>query len=324
MSIQENISSGESLLDELRKARSTVSVYKVEISTLASDLNKIIVVVEGKDDPGVYKVWLKQIFSSAAYRKFHFKKAGDKKSVFDLRDSTVNLPDFKNNILFIVDHDFDYDQGRGSHSNQLILDRYSIENYLYSSEMLDEILECSFFIEDESERARLCGKFNSDLRSLLDSIDDLSYLLYWTVKNKEKPFQMKKEKNDFSKHLIEEDKSIVLKKDIDIIDKMVNQISRERIELILKDNSLKENFDDLVPKEFFYRGKFIAGFFDKWIELILKDCNSENPQIVTEKSKDKVKFIPQNHDLSFYASKVIIPEIIKNFFNEKYNELQAS
>ncbi|MDI2702004.1 hypothetical protein, partial [Acinetobacter baumannii] len=45
------------IVDELRSARNNISVYKTEVSGISSDIDKIVIVVEGKDDPGVYRVW---------------------------------------------------------------------------------------------------------------------------------------------------------------------------------------------------------------------------------------------------------------------------
>ena len=75
------------IVDELRASRENTSVYKAEVSSTSSDVDKIVIVVEGKDDPGVYRVWLKHVLPDNICKKINFTKAGDKKKVLD----TLNL-----------------------------------------------------------------------------------------------------------------------------------------------------------------------------------------------------------------------------------------
>ncbi|EPQ6588553.1 hypothetical protein MWU73_003599, partial [Acinetobacter baumannii] len=76
------------IVDELRSARNNISVYKTEVSGISSDIDKIVIVVEGKDDPGVYRVWLKQVLPDTIYKKIYITKAGDKKSVLSTLTTT--------------------------------------------------------------------------------------------------------------------------------------------------------------------------------------------------------------------------------------------
>lgn len=304
-------------VDELRASRSNPSVYKTEISSISSNLDKIAIVVEGKNDPGVYRVWMKQILPANIYKKINITKAGDKKSVLTALTSTLGTGHYKNNIYFIVDHDFN---GNCDiiHDNLLVLNAYSIENYIFTKEMVFELLECNFYLEDDSIRDFLSNKYHDDLISFLPKISNLNFLIYYAVLHHEKPFQLKKEKQDFSKHLEITTESCDFKSGIEIIEKLIHNITPERIKEILNFHEIKEIFNSFENIHLFYRGKFIEGFFDKWISMLIEDSKSTRPNLLPEKPLETIKFNPSVQDLSFYASKVRIPSEIESFFNKHF------
>ncbi|ENZ0764611.1 DUF4435 domain-containing protein, partial [Acinetobacter baumannii] len=289
------------IVDELRSARNNISVYKTEVSGISSDIDKIVIVVEGKDDPGVYRVWLKQVLPDTIYKKIYITKAGDKKSVLSTLTTTLGSGRYKDNIYFIVDHDFNGNLGFYN-KNLLVLNAYSIENYIFTKEMVWELLECNFHIENDSLKNSLAEKYHNDLLNFLPKISDLNFLIYYAVLYKEKPFQLKKEKQDFSKHLDFTTTKIDFKSGVDIISKLIQNVISERIQEILSFSDTRKNFNKLQPINLSYRGKFIEGFFDKWILMLIEDSKSQNPKFFPEKSSQVIRFNPSVQDLSFYAS----------------------
>lgn len=309
------------IVDELRASRENTSVYKAEVSSTSSDVDKIVIVVEGKDDPGVYRVWLKHVLPDNICKKINFTKAGDKKKVLDTLNTTIGSGKFIDNIYFIVDHDFNGDLGV-KNKNLLVLDAYSIENYIFTKEMVYELLECSFHIEDYNLRHDLSEKYHNDLLNFLPKISGLNFLIYYAVIYNEKPFQLKKEKNDFSKHLEITTSMTGFKSDINIISKMIHNICPDRIQQILGLVEEKEDFNNLKPIHLYYRGKFIEGFFDKWIKMLIEDSKAENSILISPKLSQPVNFCPSTQDLSFYASKVRVPTVIESFFSNNLLKLE--
>lgn len=301
-------------VDEMRSYRTNPSVYKVEIASTSSDLDKIVVVVEGRNDPGVYRVWFKHFLPNDICKKINFNKAGDKKKVLEVLKKTVGSDKFKKNIYFIVDHDFNGNLDVID-ENLLVLDAYSIENYIFTKDMVEEILECNFHIEDAEFRKILSTKYHENLLSFLSRISDLNFLIYYAVNYNERPFQMRKEKNDFSKHLQIEPNSCEIKSGINIIEKLIHNISPDRVQEILELSEERIGFNNLQPIHLYYRGKFIEGFFDKWIEMLVQDINSSSPELFHSKPDQAIKFSPSTQDLSFYASKMRVPLIIESFFS---------
>jgi len=309
-----NPDKSSNIVEELRASRNSTSVYKTEVSSTSSDVDKFVVVVEGKDDPGVYRVWLKQVLPDNIYKKINITKAGDKKAVLATLKSTLGSGNYIDNIYFIIDHDFNGNLGVNS-KNLLVLDVYSIENYIFTKEMVYELLECNFHLEDDSLKLTLSEKYHTDLLDFLPKISDLNFLIYYAVNYKENPFQLKKEKNDFSKNLEVVSDSIDIKNGVNIISKLIHNISSERIEEILKFSEIRESFNTLQPIHLSYRGKFIEGFFDQWISMLVKDSNSDNPILFSQKFSQKIRFNPLVQDLSFYASKIRVPSKIESFFS---------
>ena len=303
-----------SIVDELRAARKNISVYKTEVSSTSSDVDKIVIVVEGKDDPGVYRVWLKQVLPNSIYKKISITKAGDKKAVLATLESTLGSGNYIDNIYFIVDHDFNGNLGVNN-KNLLVLDAYSIENYIFTKEMVYELLECNFHIEDNNLKLILAEKYHNDILGFLPKISDLNFLIYYAVIYKESPFQLKKEKQDFSKHLEVTENIVKFKDGINILSKLVHNILSERIQEILSFSEIKKDFNRFQPIYLSYRGKFIEGFFDKWILMLIEDSKAQNPILFPEKFSQAIKFNPSVQDLSFYASKIRVPAEIESFFS---------
>ena len=67
-----------------------------------------------------------------------------------------------NGVFYFIDHDFDGARGQDIDETIFVTDRYSVENYLVSREVLEELLKDEFHLDGLPEvRRRVVALFNT-------------------------------------------------------------------------------------------------------------------------------------------------------------------
>ncbi len=101
-----------------------------------------IAAIEGKDDVGVWNVWIKRCGFEGP---LELLPCGNKAKVFKLREAIQrNKATTTDNVIFIVDRDYDDWAGNSKEDNTFVTDRYSIENYFICSNVIEHILNTKF------------------------------------------------------------------------------------------------------------------------------------------------------------------------------------
>ncbi len=101
-----------------------------------------IAAVEGREDVGVWKVW----FVRCGFDDhIELLPCSGKKKVFKLREILKrNKKNRADNVIYIVDRDYDDWAGHPPEDDIFMTDRYAIENYFVCSRVLDHVLNNNF------------------------------------------------------------------------------------------------------------------------------------------------------------------------------------
>lgn len=159
--------SNNSYVNRLRAARTSESVIKTRFVTLfgASD-GRPIFVFEGDDDKVVYGRWIRRIHATICYEVFVCK---GKKAVSVLkRIIDRDLSSIGDGTYFFVDRDFDDLTMFDNDIRVFMTDRYSVENYMVSPDVLDSVLRDEFPLDGQPGlRAAIVEIFRSDYSDFL-------------------------------------------------------------------------------------------------------------------------------------------------------------
>ena len=133
----------EAEVEALRDARGSAAELKVRLVSLRSELPQgLIFVFEGDDDRGIYLSWFRQIDAQVRYEPF---SCGGKAGVLRLWDAVKrDINGLSEDVYFFVDRDFDDLRGAVADNSIYMTDCYSVESYLVTRDVLDQILKVEF------------------------------------------------------------------------------------------------------------------------------------------------------------------------------------
>lgn len=126
-----------------REKRGSASVSFARFLEIRAAMPEVpIAAVEGRDDLGVWKVWFVR---SGLEDHIELLPCSGKEKVFELREILRrNKRQKVDNVIYLVDRDYDDWAGHEPSSDVFITDRYSIENYFVCERVLDHILNNQF------------------------------------------------------------------------------------------------------------------------------------------------------------------------------------
>lgn len=273
---------------------------------LLNENKKNIFFLEGQDDIKYYNFRFKTHSS-----EFHFFDSGGKKNVIKACEYINSKYNGKLKIKFFIDKDFDELHTK---NNLFVTPCYSIENLYVSNVVFEEILKCEFNLnkyseEDRKDFKKLCELYSERQKEFLCHIDDLMFWFFLHSSKKECDLSKLKDRL-FSKTdpLIRISLNKVTKNyDFDTLRRYTEN------PLDFTEEDIK-NYTNLVSKKskiYFYRGKYILEFFEKFIRILLQEINKKNSTILTKKRKINLQF-PDN-TLSLFAQYSITPNCLEYF-----------
>src|ERR1700726_4108381 len=135
-------------IEKLKASRKSPAVLKTKFVVLRGQLpHCAIFAFEGDSDKPVYYQWVKQLRPDLSYEPF---VCGGKKQVFQLREVLArDLGGLSSRVYFFVDRDFDDLAGNDSDAVTFMTDRYSVENYLVTTRVFEELLKDEFHCHAE-------------------------------------------------------------------------------------------------------------------------------------------------------------------------------
>lgn len=155
-------------VEKLKRARSSPAVLKLKLAKLRSeDPNVPIFAFEGDDDKIIYYQWVRRSKPEMSYESFPCNGKDQLLALLDsVRDDMTGLADA---VYFFVDRDFDELKGRSPGDDVFVTEHYSVENYLVSSDVLEEILKIEFHCHANKEtRDEIIKIFNRTYDEFLE------------------------------------------------------------------------------------------------------------------------------------------------------------
>lgn len=289
-------------LSKMREARSVPAVILQEHNKFrSSHPNKLMMAVEGDSDCIFYQTMVSKYTSNLDSICF---PCSGKKAVLSLRKSLKESKVNAEKICFFVDHDFD---GIGDHAPSFDLyctPTYSIENIMVSKTVLQSLLKTELKCNDhnaDKDVDSVCERFEKLLNQYFDAMKEVNLLIFVSRKKGVSISLRDKKINKFISVSVEEIKNL------------------NQAKILLNDNSLitnkdmetwQDDFETLKPLEN-WRGKYLLDFFLKFLKLVAKDRNSENPSLFVEKKN--VSFDPYPNSIRLLASICEAPQCLIDF-----------
>lgn len=289
----------------LISARNKSAVLKQDLLIFASsiDISSKIFAFEGVNDKRAYYQWIKKINPKIKYEEYECECKNNVLTLFDsIKNDQTGL---QKRTYFFVDKDFDMLNGRELNEKIFMTDKYSIENYLVSPEILDDILKIDFHCNGNVKiRKETYDIFKKSFDEFLESSKEVNFRIYASKLLKIKRINPIDESID-KFCIIHLDK----KEKIDHAPSLIIPLESEPAPDKIKELKLK--FDNLEPDKD-YRGKYILKFFINWLKLLRIDRISD--QSIHFKNIPKSKF-KISGDISFenLLSKSIGPSGLKDF-----------
>lgn len=272
----------DTVKENLILARNKSAVHKQKFLIFASsiNINSKIFAFEGVNDKRAYYQWIKNINPKITYEQY---ECGCKNNVLSLFDSIKkDKTGLKNRTYFFIDKDFDSLNGRAPNEYIFVTDKYSIENYLVSPEILDDLLKVDFHCNGCTKTREVIFEiFEKSFKQFLKSSEEINFRIYVSKKlgiNRTDHVNEKIEK--FC--LIHLDKTDQVKHNPALLIPLEFEPATDNLE------ELRSNFNNLEPKND-YRGKFILKFFINWLKLLRIDRVSDQPRFFTNIPKSKFK-----------------------------------
>ncbi|MDN3273377.1 DUF4435 domain-containing protein [Frankia sp. RB7] len=261
--------SNDEYVNKLRAARERPAVLKVKLASVrSSNPGCLVFAFEGDADKGAYFQWVKRLRSDLVYEPF---PCGGKRQVLEFREMLKrDLGDLAARVYFFIDRDFDEFRGFDADpATTFATDQYSIENYLVTREVLEELLKDEFHCHAEPDvRSKCLDVFDKRLAEFLAATEAINFRLFIARRN---GFVLKKHLptriNGIAQVALDAVNPVAIGPEKIVI--FDEQVTIERFQ------ALKEDFAALNPP-MHYRGKFKLLFFMKWLELLAADRAAQN------------------------------------------------
>lgn len=286
-----------------KKSRSVIKTeFAQSVSAIPADVK--VFCVEGPGDRVVYYHWVKKICPQLSYE---FYQCGNKDKVLQLFDALeIDRTGVGNRVYFFVDRDFDDLQGRLGNERVFMTDKYAVENYLVTSEVLNDILALEFHCNGApAVRSAIIGLFERVYEEHLAATRELNFRAYVA---KLLGFPRVRPYPERIGQISNVELSAVGQLEVDLAQVIIWQRDLTEEE----ERKFRESFDALVPKDR-YRGKFALCFFTRWLELLRVARQSANCELFTPLPLPENK-INGNFSLETIAPKAAPPEKLYQFF----------
>jgi len=292
-------------ITRLRESRDATSVLKMRLINLRGRIpGRPILVFEGDDDKVVYGRWIPRIRSNFYYAAFVCKGKRGVASVQKICDE--DLGSLHKDVYLFIDRDYDDDVQFRSSQQLFMTDRYSVENYLVSGEVVNSIARDEF----------PCHEYPDLVQSIVAQFErDYSDFLRETFEINRRLFKYRRLKIDPPKSIptkVAHFASVAIGaigiSSLDIEDTLpsIHAIPRRL------DEDLCSEFDGLNP-QLRYRGKNSFLFLLKWLELLAADFDGKSGIFDGLRIAGKVR--KKEFTLGAFASKSSMPLGLASFIN---------
>lgn len=298
MSDQFSAADGEAYIHRMKAARKGTAVLKSRLVTLRSAIPRCpIFAFEGNEDKIVYHHWINRIRPGLKYEPF---PCGGKTYVLQLKEiAERDLSNLSDGLYFFVDRDFDDLRGKASSSVIFMTDAYSVENYLVSEHVLEELLKNEFHCHALPEkRNEVIQLFKRVYKQFLQVTRETNYRLFLARRLQ---IELNAHLTDKISHLASltvDSVAAGTRPATDLI-RVAREASHD------ERSTLEPEFNDLDPNKR-YRGKFALLFFSKWLEHLANDRNDPNPKYFLP-IEDGGKANAHGLNLGSFASKSEFP-----------------
>ncbi len=299
--------SDDAYVTRLRAARERPAVLKVKLASVrSSNPSCLIFAFEGDADKGAYFQWIKRLHADLVYEPF---PCGGKRQVLEFREMLKrDLGGLAARVYFFIDRDFDdFRDFDSDPTTTFATDQYSIENYLVTRKVLEELLKDEFHCHAEPVVRNTCLEvFDKVLAEFFVAAEAVNFRLFIARKS---GFTLKKNLpsriNSVAQIALNAVTPIAIGPEKIVV--FDEQVSVERF------ISLKEEFAKLNPQKH-YRGKFHLLFFQKWLELLAADRAAQK-SIHFDKLKSPKGVNSGGITISALASKSETPIGLKEFLD---------
>lgn len=300
-------------IDEMREGRSSYTSIYMEFLSAKYDLLKdsieIIFFLEGKDDIKYYKSKFEMLLKEKKYTHF---TVGGKKNVLRLKEYMEKKEESDFVFKFMVDKDFEKTLKQ---RNLYVTPYYSIENFYISTDVFKKILETNFSLnkykkEDKEDFERIMELYKERKKEYLDALDEIIKFYYHqkingvNLSNINEITKTKKPLIKISLDKIEK------KYDLEILKtKVPNFIELEEMESSFSNLKIRKN-----QRKYYYRGKYLLEFLEKFVTLLIQDANSSEGKYFS--NKKNVSSNVTGNILSVFSSCSETPICLKNFLEK--------
>lgn len=294
-------------LRALSAAKDAVAVTKVEFAAFASAIpdDVKIFAYEGVADKIIYYHWLAKVGLDIACEPYVCKNKRNTLNLFYvLSEDLTGLGD---RVYYFVDHDFDGLQGRSPHFRIFCSDRYSVENFLVSSRVLEDLLTIDFHCHGYPVvRARVVDVFNDVYRQFLDITKKVNFRIFLARKLRIRQLDDLPERINQLAHV---ELQTVREGGVSVND----LVKLEREPTQEETAALAAEFE-AIPPEHGYRGKFALVFFIKWLGLLREDRISSGSILFS--SVPQTEFaVNGGFSLASLAPKAMVPDGLPAFLS---------
>jgi len=293
----------ENLLEEMIAARERAVVQKTALITFRSfDPDTVVFVFEGVDDKIVYSKWIGRLRPDLRYEPL---PCGNKKKALGLHDAVLrDRNGLGRGVYFFVDRDFDDLQDCQPHETIFMTDFYSVENYLVSPSVVEEVLKTDFHCHGRPDiRGPIISHFQKALSDFNQVSEAVNRRLFVARRAKLDTGSAPSKVKDFANISIEQVSGGPKSADELIV--YNSEPSPEKL------SELHSKFDELSPIER-YRGKYLKAFLDKWLELLSADYVAD-PSIHFSQISRVEKVKQSEFQLGGLASKSPVPVGLPDF-----------
>lgn len=305
---REDLSTQDELVERLKKARGAPAVAKMKLLRIRETDSEIFVFVfEGIDDKIVYAQWINRVCPEFRYEPL---TCDGKRNLLAFRDSLRKDQNGLNaRVIFFVDRDFDDLSGREAGDDIFMTDYYSVESYLVSDRVLDQLLKTGFHCDSyPAVRIRVINLFKLAYDRFLEEFKEVNFRIF--IARREK-IEIEDEKNNLAK----------LWRDITLNEIKESKKSPEEIVPFARELtsqkmlSYRVQFDHLDPKTR-HRGKFAFAFFCKWLAALQGEWRKSSVGVFDE-VHDRRPLQGAEFHLGNYASKSALPADLERFLGDK-------
>jgi len=310
----------ESLIEARNSVNEALLKIKQKYSN-STEIKKLIIVVEGKDDITYYGVKTTQYQNNDC--KVIVIPAGNRKKAIEVYDKVDWTTYSKSRLLFIIDKDLsDYTSERTPQDENIyVTDKYAIENELCTFTTFLNTLKYYCGLNDiddldEEELRKYYYKLNQSFYQIIDPI--MGFILYWKLNGIEANYS-----NINCNNIIQ-----IEENDLTVIDNLKNE--EEFFKYIFRQSGV--TYDNTIDVEsyvtklkarsdpdHYVRGKYLLSFFVCIINYVAK----KSDVILTSKRKGKMTInVGQGDAVSKLCALMPIPKTLSDFFAERFQVLQ--